>query len=214
MSTLKRAPRPCGTWFWDLEDFAPAGLDSALVTASRMAEVLLKQDLLLPQQLEYGWFVYGSGGINIRTTLALTVPLSDASLPDRVRASRPVGFSDAEVDDLYVTGPGHWLDAVGESHREPRLVELSVSPAPVGLSAELAVYHDIWAWFDFSGRPHPDVHRRNAPRLAAALKDLNELFGVDGEPGEPTIFGAAAKLGVATPEPYDDGLGPDVTDSL
>ncbi|MER5216880.1 hypothetical protein ABT063_41730 [Streptomyces sp. NPDC002838] len=214
MSTLKRAPRPCGSWFWDLEELAPPGLESALTTASRMADVVRKHDLLLPQQLEYRWYVSGSGGINIMTQLALTVPLGDASLPDRVRASQPVGFPDAEVDDLYVIGPGQWLDADGESHREPRLVELSVSPAPVGLSAELAVYHDVWAWFDFSGHPHPDVHRRNAPRLAAVLQDLNELLGVGGEPGEPTIFGAATEQGLATPEPYDDGLGPDVTGSL
>lgn len=214
MSKLKRSPRPCGSWFWDLEEFAPPGLESALATASRMAEALRKHDLLLPQQLEYRWYVSGSGGINIMTTLALTVPLGDAGLPDRVRASRPVGFPEAEVDDLYVTGPGQWLDASGASHREPRLVELSVSPAPVGLSAELSVYHDVWAWFDFSGRPHADMHRRNAPRLAAAIKDLNELVGVDGEPGDPTIFGSATESGLATPEPYDDGSGPDVTDSL
>ncbi|AXE89382.1 hypothetical protein [Streptomyces sp. Go-475] len=214
MSTLKRAPRPCGSWFWDLEEYAPPGLESALMTAARMTEVLRKHDLLLPQQLEYRWYVPGSGGINIMTTLACTVPLDDAGVPDLVRASRPVGFPEAEVDDLYVIGPGQWLDADGEAHREPRLVEFSVSPAPVGLSAELTVHHDVWIEFDFSGRPHPDVHRRNSPRLAAALQDLNALCGVNGEPGEPTIFGLAMELGIASPEPYDDGSGPDLTNSL
>ncbi|MBL1095180.1 hypothetical protein [Streptomyces coffeae] len=214
MSTLMRAPRECGSWLWDLEEFAPPGLESALTTAARMAEVLAAHDLLTPQRLEYRWYVLDSGGINITTNLALTVPLSDAALPERVRGSRPVGFPDADVDDLHVVGPGRWVDAQGTPHTEPRLLDLSVSPAPVGLSAELAVHHDIWGWFDFAGRPHPDVHQRNAPRLTAAIEDLNALLGVSGEPGEPTYFGSATELGIATPDARDDGSGPDVTDRL
>jgi hypothetical protein len=214
MSTLMRTPRECGSWFWDLDEFAPPGLESALTTAARMAEVLGKHDLLTSHQLEYRWYVLDSGGINITTSLALTVPLSDAGLPERVRGSRPVGFPDAEVDDLHVVGPGQWIDGAGAAHAEPRLLELSVSPAPVGLSAEIAVHHDVWGYFDFTGRPHPDVHQRNAPRLAAALQDLNALLGVAGEPGEPTYFGFATDLGIGTPDALDDGSGPNVMDKL
>lgn len=214
MSTLKRSPRPCGSWFWDLEDFAPAGLESALETAARMADVLRGRDLLVPQRLEYSWYVAGSGGINMTTSLALTVPLADERLPERVRGSRPVGFPEAEFDDLCVLGPGRWTDAQGESHSEPRLVELSVSSASVGLSAEIAVHHDVWSAFDFSGRPQDDVYRRNAPRLAAALHDLNELLKVEAEPGEATIFGISTSTGLATPDPDEYGLGPDVSGSL
>lgn len=36
-----------------------------------------------------------------------------------------------------------------------RLPDLSVSSAPAGVSAELAVRHCIWRWFDFAGHPHP-----------------------------------------------------------
>lgn len=214
MSTLMRAPRACGTWFWDLEEYAPSGLESALTTAHRMTEALTKHHLLMPQQLEYRWYVLDSGGIHVSTSLALTTPLHDPRLPARVRGSSSVGFPDADVDDLHVVGPGQWIDAAGTSHVEPRLVELSVSPAPVGLSADLAVHHDIWGWFDFAGHPHPGVHQRNAPRLAAALQDLNALLGVDGEPGEPTYFGFATNLGIGIPDALDDGSGPNVMDKL
>ncbi|MFI5631305.1 hypothetical protein ACIA8E_18405 [Streptomyces sp. NPDC051664] len=214
MSTLMRAPRECGSWFWDLEEFAPPGLESALVTAARIVEVLQKYKLLTPHRLEYRWYILDSGGINITTNLALTVPLSDANLPEQIRNSRPVGFPGADVDDLQVVGPGQWFGPEGAPRGEPRLLSLSVSPAPVGLSAELAVHHDIWGWFDFAGRPHPDVYERNAPRLTAALQDLNALLGVDAEPGEATLFGFATPLGIGIPDALEDGSGPDVTNKL
>ncbi|WP_199791392.1 hypothetical protein [Streptomyces sp. 142MFCol3.1] len=214
MSTLMRAPRECGSWFWDLDEVAAPGLESALAMAARMADVLGKHELLTPHRLEYDWYVLDSGGIDITTSLALTVPLGDPRLPERVLRSRPSGFPDAEVDDIHVVGTGTWIDSQGKTHREPRLVDLSVSPAPVGLSAELAVHHDVWGWFDFAGRPHPDVHQHNAPRLAAALQDLNSSLGVKGEPGEVTYFGFATELGIGTPDALDDGSGPDVTDRL
>ncbi|MFI9308353.1 hypothetical protein [Streptomyces triculaminicus] len=214
MSTLMRAPRECGSWFWDLEDVSQPGLDSALAVAHRMAEVLERHGLLTPHRLEYSWYVLDSGGIDVTTTLALTVPLGDSHVSERVLQSRPCGFPDAEVDDIHVVGPGTWIDAKGESRREPRLVDLSVSPAPVSLTAELAVHHDIWGWFDFAGKPHPDVYQRNAPRLKAALQELNSILGVDAEPGEATHFGFASDLGIGTPDAYEDGSGPDLTYKL
>ncbi|MFB7656291.1 MULTISPECIES: hypothetical protein [unclassified Streptomyces] len=179
-----------------------------------MAEVLRGHELLTPHRIEYGWYVLDVGGIGVTTSLALTVPLGDDRLPERVVSSRPSGFPKAEVDDIHVIGPGGWIDAGGQAHREPRLIELSVSPAPVGLSAEVSVHHDIWSWFDFAGRPHPDIYQRNAPRLAAALEELNSVLGVRGEPGEATYFGSATDLGIATSDALDDGTGPDVTDKL
>ncbi|MEU9099793.1 hypothetical protein [Streptomyces sp. NPDC048361] len=78
----------------------------------------------------------------------------------------------------------------------------------------MTVFHDIWGWFDFAGRPHPGVQERNAPRLAAALTDLNPMLGVNAEPGEATYFGISGDLGVETPDALEDGSGPDVTDRL
>lgn len=214
MSKLMRAPRECGSWFWDLYEVAAPGLDSALSTAARMTEVLVRLELLAPAKLEYRWHVLGVGTTGVTSSLDLTKPLGDPSLPERLLGSRPTAFPTAEIGDVNVIGTGTWLDAAGQPQREPQLIDLSVSPAPTGLSAELSVHHDIWGWYDFSGRPHPEVYRHNAPRLAAALKELGSLLGMSPEPGEPTYFGAATPEGLATPDAYEDGLGPDLTGRL
>ncbi|MFJ4813837.1 hypothetical protein [Streptomyces longwoodensis] len=75
------------------------------------------------------------------------------------------------------------------------------------------MFHDIWGPFDFRGSPHPEVHRYNAPRLAAALGELDALLGVPAEPGGAMYFGAAVGRGVMEPDVVD-GRGPDLTDRL
>ncbi|MFE7704445.1 hypothetical protein ACFU6I_01270 [Streptomyces sp. NPDC057486] len=214
MSTLMRAPRECGSWFWDLYEVAPPGLESALSTAAQMSEVLVRHELLTPTELKYGWSVPGVGTTGITSSLELAKPLGDPSLPDRVRGSRPVTFPTAGISRISVIGSGTWIDAAGQPRKEPQLVNLSLSTAPTGLSAELSVHHDIWGWYDFAGHPHPEVCRNNAPRLAAALKELGALLGMSPEPGEPTYFGTATSEGLATPDAYEDGLGPDLTNRL
>ncbi|MCC3653172.1 MULTISPECIES: hypothetical protein [Streptomyces] len=214
MSTLMRAPKECGSWFWDLEETAPPGLESAMKTAETMAGVLKRLGLLFPYRLEYDWYVLDSGYTGVGSTLSVSTALDTPDVLARLRGSRPTAFPDAQIDDVHVVGSGTWIDAAGNSHREPRLLELSVSPQPIGLAATLAVHHDVWKWYDFFGRPHPEVYNRNAPRLAQALRELNSVLGVEPEPGEPTIFGAATELGIDTPDPYDDGSGPDVSHRL
>lgn len=214
MSKLMRAPRECGSWSWDLYEVAAPGLESALTTAARMTEVLVRLDLLNPVKLEYRWHVLGAGTTGITSSLDVTGSLADPALPERLLGSRPTAFPSAEIGDINVIGTGKWLDAKGQPQEEVGLIDLSVSPAPIGLSAELSVHHDIWGWYDFSGHPHPDVYRYNSPRLAAALKELSSVLGVALEPGEPTYFGAATPEGLAMPDAYDDGLGPDLTGRL
>ncbi|MFG3661401.1 hypothetical protein [Streptomyces sp. NPDC047706] len=214
MSTLMRAPQERGSWYWDLYDFGPPGLESALSLAGRLCEVLAQHELLRPFQLEYVWSVLDVGTTGVKSTLELTEPLSHPGLPERVIGSRPAAFPTATMSDFNVIGSGTWIDAERQPHTEPRLVDLCLSTAPTGLSAELSVHHDIWGWYDFAGRPHPEVYQNNAPRLAAALKDLTALLGMPPEPGEPTIFGRATVDGLANPDADENGLGPDLTSRL
>lgn len=214
MTTLMRAPRECGSWYWDLYDTAAPGLESALSVAARMCDVLARLELLAPIELKYSWYVLDVGPTGVTSTLELTKPLGDPSIPGRVRGSRPSAHPSADIADIEVIGPGTWIDAAGQPRKEPQLVDLSLSTAPTGLSAELSVHHDIWGWYDFAGRPHPEVHNRNAPRLASALRELGSLLGTPPEPGESTYFGTATSEGLATPDAYEDGLGPDLTSRL
>lgn len=215
MSILMRSPKERGSWYWDLDDFDTPGLESALSLAARMTEVLTRHELLTPIRLEYVWSVMGVGTTGITTALDLAKqPLGDLGLPERVRGSRPAAHPASHISYFDVLGTGTWIDEGGQPRSEYRLVDLSLSTAPTGLSAELSVHHDIWGWYDFAGRPHPEIYQNNAPRLTAALKDLTALLGMAPEPGEPTYFGTATVDGLAEPDADENGLGPDLTDWL
>jgi hypothetical protein len=213
MSTLMRAPEPCASREWELDGFAPPGLDSALKTAARMTAVLREHGLLEPGKLEWKWLLPGRGSIGAGTSLALKGSLDEAELGQRIQLFRPVGFPDAEVGALMVSGMGTWLDAEGREHHEADLVELTVYPDERHLAAEVAVFHDIWGYCDFMGLPHSDLQKRNAPRLAAMLQGLESLLGATAEPGDPTYFGQAEGYSIEMPD-LIDGRGPDLTDML
>jgi hypothetical protein len=213
MSTLMRAPEACASWEWELDGFAPPGLDSALMTAARMAVVLREHGLLEPSRLEWKWLVPGRGSIGVGTSLALKGSLDEAELAQKIQLSQPAGFPDAEVGALNVSGTGTWLDAEGREYHEPGLVELTVYPDERHLAAEVAVFHDIWGYCDFRGIPHADVQKQNAPRLSATLRGLESLLGTAAEPGDPTYFGRAEDYGIEMPD-LIDGRGPDLTDTL
>ncbi|MEK8143329.1 hypothetical protein NKH18_17875 [Streptomyces sp. M10(2022)] len=149
-----RAPRECGSWFWDLDGVVEPGLKSALRTARRMGAILQKHALLEPDALEWNWFQVGKGGLGIHSRLDLARrSLDDPALPDALRACRPTGHSQAEMGEVLVLGSGTWFDASGTRHNEYRLVELMVSPDEIGPSAELSVYHDVWGLCDFRANP-------------------------------------------------------------
>jgi len=213
MSFLMRAPEECASWDWDLGHYAPPGLTSALSTAARMSALLRDHGLLEPSQVEWLWFVYGVGGIGIETTLPVRGRLDPADLAQRIERSRPSGYPDAQVGNLTVSGRGTWFDAEGEERREQDLVVLSVDPDEYRLTADVAVFHDIWSHFDFRGFPHPEIYKRNAPRLAAALAELDALLGATAVAGDATYFGRAEGHGIEVPDVID-GRGPDLTDRL
>ncbi|WP_405426100.1 hypothetical protein [Streptomyces erythrochromogenes] len=210
---LMRAPRESGSWTWDLDGVAEPGLESMLEIGGRMSAVLEAQALLAPDSLEWDWSVAGKGVLNVRCRLNIRArPLGDPSLPDRLRACRPTGNPQADIDGLLVLGPGAWFDANGVRHEEYRLVELLVTSDESGIWAELSVFHDVWGPCDFRGDPQPIIHANNAPRLASALRELDWVLGVAAEPGEPTYYGRAERYGLGAPD-LIDGLGPDLTDA-
>ncbi|MBA5226009.1 hypothetical protein ACH4KC_21370 [Streptomyces griseoaurantiacus] len=206
------APEEAASWEWELDAFAPPGLDSALATAVRMSEVLREHGLLRPDSLRWRWFAKGRGSVGT-TELAVPESPTEGELSRGIAGSRPVAHPNAEVGALRMSGTGSWFDAEGAERRERDLVVLTVYPEERHLAAEVAVFHDIWGYCDFRGEPHPKVQARNAPRLASALRALERLLGTAPEPGEATYFGRADGYGPAMPD-LIDGKGPDLTDRL
>ncbi|MEU8454035.1 hypothetical protein [Streptomyces griseoaurantiacus] len=213
MPILMQSPEESASWEWELDEFAPPGLDSALATAVRMSEVLREHGLLRLDSVRWKWFAKGRGSVGITTELAVPENPTKEDLSRRITESRPVAYPNAEVGALRFSGVGSWFDAEGTEHRERDLVVLTVYPEERHLAAEVAVFHDIWGYCDFRGEPHPEVQARNAPRLASALKALEQLLGTTPEPGEPTYFGRADGFGLEMPD-LIDGKGPDLTDRL
>lgn len=111
MPTLMPAPEECASWEWELDGFAPPGLESALRTAALMSAVLREHELFGPSSLEWNWFVYGVGGIGIATRLSVMGRLDEADPAQPIQQSRPVGFPDAEVGAIVLSGTGKWIDA-------------------------------------------------------------------------------------------------------
>ncbi|WP_405641983.1 hypothetical protein [Streptomyces uncialis] len=211
---LARAPEQVASWEWCPDGLFTVGLLPALELAEQMVAVLAEHRLLVPSVLEWHWYSVGQGGVGVTTRLPLLTPsVGGAETARRVLGCRPVAFPTAQPADILVVGHGEWLDEGGRAHQVRRLVELTVTPDELGPCAELAVFHDIWGECDFQGHPHPELHQRNAPRLATALRALDDTLRVACTPGEPTYFGRAEGYSVAPPD-LIDGLGPDLTDRL
>ncbi|WP_052758075.1 hypothetical protein [Streptomyces yangpuensis] len=207
---LMRAPQESGSWTWILDDVTGPDLEFALNAAARMSAVLEKHDLLEPHSIGWSWRHAARRGLAGDSCLSVSPSaIAGPALPDRLRSFHP----QARISSIILLGSGAWFDADGERHREDRLVELFLAPDETDVWVELSVHHDVWAQCDFQGRPQPRIHANNAPRLAAALREIEQVLGVAAEPGEPTYYGCAEGYGLKAPD-IIDGLGPDVSGAL
>ncbi|XKK39099.1 hypothetical protein HFP72_32640 [Nocardiopsis sp. ARC36] len=91
------------------------------------------------------------------------------------------------------------------------LVDISLSIHSKEIWVSLMVRHDIWSFYDFSGNPHPEIYEKNAPRLTAALKAIENELDAETVEGEPTFFAEPEQYGIAIDEPDESGKGVDST---
>jgi hypothetical protein len=114
-------------------------------------------------------------------------------------------MSSGEIGSVYaqIDSPGDVL--LGDDFtREPGLFRLGSSALLGYVGVDLATRTDFWLPYDLKGRPQPEVHAANAPRLSAALRDLSEALDSDTDPDDPTYFAAPNETGA---ENFFDGDG-------
>ncbi|MBA5226011.1 hypothetical protein [Streptomyces griseoaurantiacus] len=115
---------------------------------------------------------------------------------DRVADQVRGAMSSGEIGavDVSVTCGGPVATAHGQELVE-RLFLLGASAFAEFVTVDLLTYTDAWLPYDLKGRPQPEVHLANAPRLAAVLHDLAETLGSETEPDDPTYFAKPSETG-------------------
>ncbi|MFE6385143.1 hypothetical protein [Nocardiopsis dassonvillei] len=216
MTILLSIPGTSASWSWELELDNDLYLDRVAETAILVSEVLQEHKLMDLNQIDVHWLLKGHGFIGVRSVISNSEgdKADAAELVDRILASRPVRYTDAEPKKLVLSGPGFWVDAEGEEHRGHGLIEVTLFVTPEDIDVSLGVRHDIWSWHDFSGNAHPEIYHRNAPRLSAALKEIEEHLGTETIPDEATRFATPEQYGIKINSPSGDDRGFDAGGQL
>lgn len=138
---------PVAVWTLRITDGA-AYLEAGFEVLRVCCDVLAREGLFHPE-----WLVLDPFGREER------VPWQEVDL---------CGFDDANVH-----GYGWTLDAAGERHSSPYVMFVQFDTRMGCLT--FSTWSDAWLPEDLAGVPQPEVHARNAPRLAAALREVARL---------------------------------------
>jgi hypothetical protein len=216
MTILPSIPGISASWSWELELDDDLYLDRVVETAILISEILQEHKLMDLDQIDVHWLRKGHGFIGMRSVISNSGgdKADAAELVNRILASRPVRYTDTEPKKLVLSGPGCWVDTEGEEHRGHGLIEVTLFVTPEDIDVSLGVRHDIWSWYDFSGNAHPEIYRRNAPRLSAVLKEIEERLGTETIPDEPTYFATPEQYGIRIDPPNENGRGFDAAGQI
>lgn len=217
MGGLLRAPEPAGSWTWFIDRGEKEQVAELLPALEVVVGILRRHGLLEVEAIEVRWrHPRGRRRPDDWRTVPVRGAIDTPECAESLLATRPQGASDAEILLLRAHGAGTWIDAQGNTQAEADLVVADAMVVSEDIAVEVAVHHDVWASYSFSGVPQPEVHAANAPRLAAALKEIESTLDAYTEPGEPTYFGAVEGYGISDPEPFEivDGRALDRTDQI
>src|SRR5690625_1973545 len=211
MTQLLSAPSDIASWDWYVDVEGGEVLNSTTSLALSISRVLDRQSLMDLSEIRVSWHRHGQGPIGFRSLISLRdiQELNAEVMTERIMSSRPAGYSDTHAGQIELLGSGYWINANGERRREEQLVDVSLLVTPDYISVALGVRHDIWMWFDFSGRPNEKIYNSNKPRLSEALKEISEVLKTETIPGDPTYFATPEEDGIAIPDTFPNGLGRD-----
>jgi len=190
MTQLLSAPSDIASWDWYVDVEGGEVLNSTTSLALSISRVLDRQSLMDLSEIRVSWHLHGQGPIGFRSLISLRdiQELNAEVMAERIMSSRPAGYSDTHAGQIELLGAGYLINANGERRREEQLVDVSLLVTPDCISVALGVRHDIWMWFDFSGRSHEKIYNSNKPRLSEPLKEISEVLKTETTPRRSYLF--------------------------
>ncbi|MFE1431883.1 hypothetical protein ACFW5G_05710 [Streptomyces griseoaurantiacus] len=186
------ATTPVARWAWGRDDDSADDVTRCLRDALAALSVLARHRFV-PSAVDLRVSVREAGKSNnylYRGDIAVPTDAGGhgqalARVVDRVRAAMSAG--EVGAVDASATCKGPVATGHGEEQGED-LFLLGASAFAGFVSVDLTTFTDVWLPFDLKGRPQPEVHAANGPRLAAALRELAEVLGSETDPDDPTYF--------------------------
>jgi hypothetical protein len=184
---------PVAVWFLERDDQPAMDYDETVLAqvaelTAEAARVLRAHELLVaPRLVLTNWVDAGDGAVDadpVEVRLDTTERLAEVVLADARRRGRL-------SMRLELSGQSLLFDAAGRGSMVPGAVALHGFAFTV-VAAEISTYVDAWLPYDLGAAAQPEVHERNAPRLAAALEELAALPGVSTSDLGPSRYAMVA----------------------
>ncbi|WP_030546048.1 hypothetical protein [Streptomyces albus] len=206
---------PTGDWSWDITPVSGAARPRPTVEiAGAIRDVLADHDLSSsPERADFT--VRPLSEMRDVRVDGRNVVLEADPLKPGTALSAAVAQAESLDGEFLVSlrarCPGFWWEA-GVRHRAEQLFAIQVQMWGADLiDVTLETYSDAWLTQDTRGREQAAVHADNAPRLAAALKEISTLLGTVPVPGDPNRYTTPTETGFEDPRTdgpaFDDPWG-------
>lgn len=196
---------PIGEWYFEQHQplVAPYGLDEyrrLLALVQSIAEVLEEHELLFPRLVRFHHPQWEQRDVERPLPTDANASHLAGACEALLAGARPGPFSLPAVTEIL--GDGLVLDPLLGAQQLPDVMWLSAT-AYGNLAVSVATQVDAWMEYTIDAKLQPEVHRLNAPRLKAALVEIQRRTSI-APVTEPTHFAVPENTGLRN-QRYDDG---------
>ena len=178
-------------WFEDrrrlVSPTSRAELHQLLEMCQSAALVLEEHDLLRPTKVVFaGWLRPNTDTV---ATVRVEEPDVAVPIPREIDSRGLIAHCEKILDeleqkrsflyptDLYILGAGVVLDADGQEREQPDVTWLWGKTLDAHI-VDVCTQSDAWLPYTLLAQPQPEVWRLNAPRLEAALQEIQKRLGI------------------------------------
>ncbi|EDY52949.1 hypothetical protein [Streptomyces clavuligerus] len=193
------ASTPLGRWCWGEFDAPGGDLERCLRALAAAHAVLVRHGLSAGDQTVHVTVAERGNPRRLlydgTLRLGAAVGLEGARAPAAaVAAALRPGTAGSASATVHCTGTVAGL-RTGDSV-VPGLFLLSASAFADFTTVDLETSSDVWMDHDLRGKPQPEVHAANAPRLAGILTGIETALGWETDPDDPTHFATPTRTGL------------------